>query len=129
MDVNQRLAMAMRQTDQLTGVLWDIYKLTGADTDGDPGPASLIAGMGMAGYAELVRDDVAGLRKERDGSYKSAEGAERWVGQSRTRLAWMLEGGLEECSPESLREQLGILLAEQDAAKAVLADPDADERK
>lgn len=128
MEDRQRIAMAMRQTEDLTRILWEIYELTGAGTDGDTGPGALINGMGVRRYAEMVRDAVRELRQERDAVSKSANGAEGWARQSRTRLAWLLESGLAACSPESLRAQVDIILAEQVAALAVLANPDADER-
>ncbi len=55
-------------------------------------------------------------------------GAALWARQSRDRLTWLLERGLSECNEDTLRAQLGIILAEQERALAVLADPDADER-
>jgi hypothetical protein len=41
--------------------LWDIYVATGADTDGDTGPAAMIAGMGRSGFAGAVYDAVKQL--------------------------------------------------------------------
>ena len=46
--------------------LWEIYKLTGADTDGDQGPGALIAGMGREGFARVVVDAVRELRQDHD---------------------------------------------------------------
>jgi hypothetical protein len=44
--------------------LWEIYKLSGADTDGDEGPGALIAGMGQAGFAGVVATAVLELRAD-----------------------------------------------------------------
>lgn len=112
--------------DQQT--LWEIYELSGADTDGDRTPAALIAGMGAAKYASLVVDEVRELRAEHDGRGKSIDGAEQWARQSLRRLDWLLSEGLGTCSTISLRSQVEIVRDEQRAILAVLADPDADER-
>ncbi len=42
--------------------LWDIYVATGAGTDRNDGPGSLIAGMGREGFARLVLESVRELR-------------------------------------------------------------------
>jgi len=54
----------------LLDALWEIYKLSGADTDGDQGPGALIAGFrhmgkdGLSGFAELVVESVRELRQD-----------------------------------------------------------------
>lgn len=72
--------------------------------------------------------ETAGEVRGTDPAAMSIAGAVRWATQSRDRLAWLLERGLTECDARSLREQILIILAEQGAALAVLADPYADER-
>lgn len=42
----------------LTQALWQVYSLVGGDTDGDPTPAALLSGMGVAGYINAVLEEV-----------------------------------------------------------------------
>jgi hypothetical protein len=46
--------------------LWECYKLSGADTDGDQGPAALIGGNGASGFARIVVEAVRELRLDYD---------------------------------------------------------------
>ena len=50
----------------LHGALWQCAVWSGMDTDGETGPAAFLAGMGEAGFATMVVEEVRDLRKNYD---------------------------------------------------------------
>ena len=61
-----RAALASTPEPDLTRTLWEIAILTGMDTDGDTGPGAMIAGMGVAGFARAIVEEVRRLRESYD---------------------------------------------------------------
>lgn len=48
----------------LADALWKCFAASGEDLDGDTGPRSLIAGMGLRGFADAVVHAVQRLRED-----------------------------------------------------------------
>jgi hypothetical protein len=57
----------------LTQALWECGVASGMDTDGNTGPESMIAGMGLAGFAKAMVKQVEGLRDDYDDSLKELD--------------------------------------------------------
>jgi hypothetical protein len=55
--------------DVATQALWDVYGALGFDTDGEPTPAALIAGMGVADFCRLVVSAAEEFRRNAEGQW------------------------------------------------------------